>query len=162
SHGTVEITAPWMANIQIDAARVSFQPLIALYAPGLESQIQGQAELHASLRGPLQHPQSVEGHVEIPSLNASYAQLQVGAVSPLRADYKNGLLTLQPASLKGSGTNLQMQATIPINDPMASTYLVEGTIDLSLVQMLQPDLNGGGQIQIELDSRKVKAGSDQI
>lgn len=169
-HGTVEITAPYMADIKIDAARVAFQPLLALYAPNLDGQVQGQAELHASLRGPLQKPERgplqkpelLEGHIEIPVMNASYAQFQLGATKPLRADYKSGVLTLQPASLQGTGTHLQMQATIPVNDPTASTYLVEGAIDLSLAQMLQPSLTGSGQIQIELDSRKRKAGSDQI
>lgn len=161
-HGTVEIAPPYMADVKIDAARVSFQPLAALYAADVNGEIQGQAELHASLHGPLQNPRQLEGHIEIPALNASYAQFQIGATKPLRADYKNGVLELQPASLKGTGINLDMQAMIPINDLMAAKYLVKGTVDLSLAKSLQPDLAGSGQIQIELDSRKRTAGSDKV
>ncbi|HEY7405349.1 MAG TPA: translocation/assembly module TamB domain-containing protein [Candidatus Angelobacter sp.] len=161
-HGTVEITAPYMTNLQLDVVRLSFQPLLALYAPSFDGQIHGQAELHASLRGPLQNPGLLEGHLQVPVLTATYEQLQVNAARPLRVDYKNGVLTMQPASLQGTGTNLQMRATIPINNLPAATYLVEGTVDLSLAQMLQPGLTGSGQLKLELDSRKHGAGSEKV
>lgn len=159
---TVEIAPPYMADIHLDVPRLSFQPLVALYASAFHGQLGGQAELHASLRGPLQNAALLEGHIEIPVLNASYQQLQLAAAKPLRIDYKNGVLMLQQASLQGTGTNLQMQASIPVNDLPAATYLVEGTVDLSLARMLQPDLTGNGQIKIELDSRKRATGSNQI
>ena len=161
-NGTVEIKPPYMADLRLDAARFSFQPLLALYAPAFAGKVGGQVELHASLRGPLQDPALLEGHLDVPVLTASYQQLQLGAAKPLRVDYRNGVLTLQPASLQGTGTNLQLQATIPVNDPGGATYLVEGAVDLGLARMLQPDLTGGGQIQIDLDSRRHAAGSDSI
>lgn len=162
AHGTVQMVSPYMADLRLDIAHLSFQPLLALYAPGLDGQIHGQAELHALLRGPLQNPELLEGHLDIPALTAGYEQLQLNTAKPLRVDYKNGVLTVQPASLQGTGTNLQMQAVIPVNDLTAATYLVEGTVDLSLAQMLQPGLTARGQLRIELDSRKRTAGSDRI
>jgi translocation and assembly module TamB len=161
-HGTVEMAAPYMANLQLDVAHLSFQPLAALYASGLDAEIHGQAELHASLRGPLQNPDLLEGHLEVPVLNAGYEQLQLNAAKPLRVDYKNGILTVPSALLQGTGTNLQMQASIPIHDVSAATYLLEGSVDLSLARMLQPDLAGSGQLKIEIDSRKRTPSSDRL
>jgi translocation and assembly module TamB len=160
AHGTVEIKPPYIADLQLDTPRFSFQPLLALYAPAFGSEVRGETELHASLRGPLQNQTRLEAHLDIPVLTASYQQLQLGAAKPVSLDYSNGVLTLHPVSLQGTGTNVQMQASIPVNDPGKATYLVEGTVDLSLAGMLQPDLKGNGQIQVDLDSRRQVAGSD--
>src|SRR5262249_43723017 len=119
-------------------------------------------EVHASLRGPLQNPDSLEGHLDIPVLTAGYEQLQLNAAKPLRVDYKNGVLTTQPVSLQGTGANLQLQATIPVNDRAAATYVMAGSLDLGLVRMVQADLTGSGQLQVELDSRKHVSGSDNV
>jgi translocation and assembly module TamB len=161
-NGTVKIKPPYTADLHLDTARFSLQPLLALYAPGLDGDVQGQVELHASLSGPLQNPALLEGHLEIPVLTASYQQVQLGAAKPVRVDYRSGVVTLQPTSFQGTGTNMQLQATIPVDDPAKSTYLVEGSVDLGLARMLQPDLKGAGQIQIDLDSRRHVAGSDVI
>ncbi len=161
-HGTVEITPPYMADLHLDVTRLSFEPLAALYASALNGHLRGQAELHASLRGPLQNTALLEGHLETPVLTASYAQFQLSTAKPVRVDYKNGVLMMQETKFQGTGTDLQLQASIPVNDLAAATYMVKGTLDLGLAKMLQPDLAGNGQIQIELDSRKRAAGSDQI
>ena len=160
--GTVQINPPYTADLHLDSARFSLQPLLALYDPAFAGMVGGQVEMNASLRGPLQNPALLEGHLDIPVLTASYQQLQIGATKPLRVDYRDGVLTLQPASLQGTGTNMQLQATIPVSDPAKATYLVEGSVDLGLARMLQPDLTGNGQIQIDLDSRRQVAGSDSI
>jgi translocation and assembly module TamB len=161
-HCTVEIDPPFMADLRVDAASFSLRPLLALYVPAYASEVQGQTEFHASLHGPLRDQAHLEAHLEIPVLTATYHQLHFGAAKPIRADYRNGVVTLQPASFDGTGTKVQMQASVPVNHPAAATYLVEGTVDLSLARMLQPDLAGGGHIQIDLDSRRHVAGSDVL
>lgn len=161
-HGTVEIKPPYVADLHLDTDRFSLQPLLALYARAYDGKLRGQAELHASLRGPLRNEKLLEAHLEIPLLTASYRQFQLGAAKPVRLDYRNGVLVLQPASFQGPGTSVQMQASFPVNDPRPATYLVEGTVDFGLARMLRPDLKGDGQIQIDLDSRRHVAGSDLV
>jgi translocation and assembly module TamB len=110
----------------------------------------------------LQDPSRFEAHLEIPTLTASYHQLQLGAVEPVRIEWRNNVLALQPVTLHGTGTDLRLQATVPLNKANAATYQVEGTVDLSLVRMLQPGLSGGGQIHVDLDSHKQAAGSEEM
>src|SRR5260370_12045070 len=151
-----------MAEVGLAAARFCSQRLRALTAPAYSGEVRGEVELRASLRGPLQNRSLLEAHLDIPVLTASYHQLQLGAAKPVRVDYRNGILMLQPVSLQGTRTNVRMQASIPVNDPGTATYLVEGTVNLSLAEMLHPDLKGDGQIQVDLDSRRHVAGSDLI
>ena len=107
ARGTVGIETPYMADIRLDRRKIDFQPLVAMYAPAQAADLSGQTELHATLRGPLADKNRVEAHLEIPNLNMQYKQFQLAAAKPIIADYKNGTATLQPTSIRGTGTNIR-------------------------------------------------------
>lgn len=159
AHGTVGIEAPYQANVQLDTGRIDFQPLLAIYAPTQAPDFSGQTELHATVRGPLAETAKVEAHVEVPTLALNYKQFEIGAAKPIRVDYQNGTATLQPTSIRGTGTTIDAQATVPITTPKAATFLVKGNIDLKIAELLVPGLTSTGQIQLDVDSRR-GAGSD--
>jgi translocation and assembly module TamB len=159
ARGSVGINAPYMTNLRLDTGRIAFAPLLALYAPAQASDAGGETELHVSLRGPLQEKNRVEAHLDIPVLTANYKQVQLAAARPIKLDYQNGIAVLQPTSIQGTGTNIQMQANIPVNNIKAAAFLVQGTIDLRVAQMLQPDMESAGQIRFDIDSRKYAAGN---
>ncbi len=161
-HGTVEMKPPYMADLNLDTTRFSLGPLLAFYAPAEAGKLGGEAEVHAFLRGPLQNKTRMEGRIDIPVLTANYQQFHLGAAKPVRVDYVNDVLMLHPVAFHGTGTDVQMQATIPVKAPSTATYLVHGTMDLGVARILQPDLKAGGQVQIDLDSRRHVAGSDLI
>ncbi len=112
------------------------------------------------MKGPLQDKNRVEAHLEIPVLKANYKQLQLGAAQPIRVDYQNGVAVLQPASIAGTGTNIQMQASVPVNNPNAAMLLAQGNIDLRIAQMVSPDLQSKGQIRFDIDSRRYGSNSN--
>jgi translocation and assembly module TamB len=157
--GTVGIKAPYAADIHLDTGRLSLRPFLALYAPAIPHDFEGQTELHASIRGPLVDEAHVEAHLDVPVFIASYQQLQLSAAKPVQLDYQNGIAMLAPTSIQGTGTDIRLQARIPVNNVAASTFLVQGTVDLRVAQLLQPGLQSNGQIQFDLDSRKY-AGSN--
>ena len=41
------------------------------------------------------------------------ATLQIAAVTPIRADYVNGVLILQPGEIKGTDTDVRFQGRVP-------------------------------------------------
>ena len=159
-HGTVGIEAPYPADLRLDTGRIALQSLLALRAPGKMQGVTGETELHASIQGPLADKARLEVHAEAPVLTASYKQFQLAATSPVRLDYQNGVAVLQPVSIQGTGADIQMQAKVPVNNPMAAFYLVQGTIDLRNAQLLQPGLDCTGRIEFDIDSRRYAAGSD--
>jgi translocation and assembly module TamB len=160
ANGTVGIDAPYQANLRLDTGRIAFQPLLALYAPAQAANAGGETELHATLRGPLKNKAEVEAHVEIPVLQANYKEVKLAAVKPIRVDYQKGIATLQPTAIQGTGTDIQAQAVVPVTSPKAASFLVLGTIDLRLAEMIQPDIQSSGQIKFDIDSRRFANGSN--
>jgi translocation and assembly module TamB len=106
------------------------------------------------VRGPLAEKSRVEAHLEIPNLSIQYKQFQLAAAKPIRVDYQNGTATLQPTSIRGTGTTIDAQATVPVTSPKAASFLVKGNVDLQIAQLFMPDLQSTGQLQFDLDSKR--------
>ncbi|HEY1526919.1 MAG TPA: translocation/assembly module TamB domain-containing protein [Candidatus Angelobacter sp.] len=160
AHGTVGIETPYMADVHLDTGRIEFQPLVAMYAPAQAADLSGQTELHASIRGPLADKNRVEAHLEVPNLNLKYRQFQLDAAKPVRADYQNGTATLQPTSIRGTGTSIDAQAVVPVTTPKAASFLVKGNVDLGIAQLFMPDLQSSGQLQFDVDSKRYGPGAN--
>ncbi len=160
ARGTVGIETPYMADIRLDSGKIDFQPLVALYAPAQAADLSGQTELHATLRGPLAEKNRVEAHLEIPNLDVHYKQFQLAAARPIIADYKNGTATLQPTSIRGTGTNIDAQAVVPVTTLKAASFLVKGNVDLGIAQLFVPDITSSGQLQFDIDSKRYGQGGN--
>ncbi len=160
ARGTVGIAAPYQADVHLDTSKIDFQPLVAMFAPAQANDLSGQTELHATLRGPLTDKSRVEAHVDVPNLQLQYRQFQLAAAKPIKVDYQNGTATLQPTSIRGTGTTIDAQAVVPVTSPKAASFLVQGNIDLRIAELFMPDLKSAGQLQFDLDSRRYGAGSN--
>lgn len=152
--GTVNLTGDYYADATLDTQAIPLGAIVAAYAPAQAGKINGQTELHATLKGPLKDKARVEAHATIPALNVTYANtVQIGAASPIHVDYVNGVLALQRVQLRGTDTNLQFQATVPVVDRNAPvSMLALGTVDLKLVQLFDPDLVTSGQLRLNINS----------
>ena len=154
SQGKVQLVGDYYTNATLDTAQIPFAPLIAMFVPSQAGNIDGQTELHATIRGPLKRTALVEAHVTIPQLNVNYKNtVQLAAANPIRADYVNGVLNLQRSAIRGTGTNLEFQGRVPVVDrtqPMA--VLLVGNVNLQLAQLLNPDVTSGGQLQFNINS----------
>ncbi|HEV2964645.1 MAG TPA: translocation/assembly module TamB domain-containing protein, partial [Candidatus Angelobacter sp.] len=160
ANGTVGIDAPYNANLQLDTGRILFGPLLAMYAPAQAGAVGGQTELHVTLRGPLQDKTKLEAHLQIPVLSASYKELQFAAAKPIHLDYQNGVAMLQPTAIQGTGTDIHIQGSVPVASPKAISLLVQGTADLRIIQLMQPDLLTSGQLKFDINSQRYGAGSN--
>ena len=160
-HGSIGIKAPYMTDLQLDTGRIEFQPLVALYSPTHAQDVSGQTEVHLSVHGPLADKDRVEAHLEIPVLTATYKQLQLGSARPIRIDYKNATAVLQPATLQGTDTNINMQGSVPVNNFSAASLTVKGTVDLRIAQLLA-DVQSSGKIQFDIDSAGGKGVSGEV
>lgn len=160
ANGEIGIEAPYMANVRADTGRIPFQPLLAMYAPAQAANMGGETEVHVSVRGPLEDKTKVEAHLEIPVLAANYKDVKLAATKPIRIDYQNEVATLQPTAIQGTDTDIQMQGRVPISNAKAASFLVQGTVDLRLAQMLEPDLQSSGQIKFDINSKKYSEGSN--
>jgi translocation and assembly module TamB len=152
ARGAIDLTSDYFTTATIDTRDVLLQALLARYLPGRAEALQGKLELHGTLTGPLKDPKRLEAHVQIPALSASYQSNQISNATPIQADYQNGLLTIRPAEIKGNGTSLQFQGTIPLNGAGPPILSARGTVDLNLLRLLDPEANSSGQLEVELKS----------
>ena len=151
-NGRVNLTGLYETEAAIDTAPISLQPLIALYSPAQANDLMGQTELHATIRGPLKDQSRLEAHVVIPTLTLAYKNnVQLAVAQPIRMDYSGGVLNLQRTQIRGTGTDLQLQGTIPVVGNAPMTIVALGTIDLALGQMFIPDITSSGQIKFNID-----------
>jgi translocation and assembly module TamB len=157
---TVQLTGEYLADAVLDTEAIPLQPLLATYAPSQAENVTGQTELHATLKGPLKDRARIEAHVVIPELSVHYQKsIDVAATGPIRADYANGVLTLERSGLKGTGTDIQFQGSLPLLDrtkPVA--LLLLGTVDLKLAQLFDPDVTSSGQLRFNINSNGAWSG----
>ena len=124
----------------------------ANFFPAQASKLGGQTEIHITLKGPLQTPAQIEAHLEIPALNVTYANAQLALARPLHADYRNGALTITPAQIQGTGTNLTFGGTIPLKSEAPYSLVADGSVDLGVLQQFTTDLRSSGQMEIHIHS----------
>ena len=152
-HGTIRLNGDYFADVVFDTQAIPIAPLVAIYIPSQSGNVTGQTELHATLRGPLRDKTRVEAHLVIPQLAVNYKDsIQLATESPIHADYASGVLTLQRSSIKGTGTELTFQASVPAAKDAPASMLVQGKADLRLAQLVSPDITSAGELQFDIDS----------
>jgi translocation and assembly module TamB len=152
--GDVELAGEYFTTASIDVRELPVGPLLAAYISGSQPSLQGQAEIHAELTGPLKDPAQIQAHVEIPNLNLAYQSANLALVRPLRLDYRGGVATLQQTELKGTGTDVTLQGVIPLTGASTAFDIgANGTMDLSLLQTMTKGMKSSGRVEIALTGR---------
>ena len=109
--------------------------------------------MHATVRGPLKRKDLVEAHLTIPELALHYKNsIQIAAAGPIRADYAKGILQVPRGQLRGTGTDLQFQGTVPLASNAPASTLLQGSVDLQLAQLFDPDIVSSGQLKFDINS----------
>lgn len=152
----IELSKDYLADISLDSRAFSLRPLLAVYAPGETDALDGQTEIHATLHGPLRFPKSIEAHATVPILKMNYGKsVELAAVSPIHIDYAKGVINLQRSEIRGTDTDLQIQASIPTSNTDPLSVMLLGKVDLQLAQLFDPELRSSGQIQLNINSSGV-------
>jgi translocation and assembly module TamB len=160
-HGTVRLEGEYETDAIFDTSPISLQPVFAMVLPAQAADMTGSTEIHARVRGPLKDETRLDAHLTIPTLSIAYKdKIQLGAQQPIQADYSKGVLALQKTTIHGTGTDLQLQGTIPVNGTAPISLLALGTIDLSVAQIFNPDITAGGQIQLNVNGFGARANPD--
>src|SRR6185312_9507151 len=152
-NATVRLSPGYYTVASLDTSKFDVDPFLAMYMPSRPTGLRGETELHLAVRGPAADKTKLEAHLTVPVLDASYQSLQVAAASPIHVDYANSVLNISPATIKGTDTSLQFQGRIPINKPGAMAVSARGSVDLRLIQLLQPNVQSGGSIALDVNAR---------
>ncbi len=152
-NATVRLSPGYYTEASLDTSKFDVDPFLAMYMPSRPAGVRGETKLHLTVRGPAADKTKLEAHLTVPVLDASYQSLQVAAAGPIHVDYANSVLNIQPATIKGTDTSLEFQGRIPVDKPEAMAVSARGFVDLRLIQLLQPDVQSGGSIALDVNAR---------
>jgi translocation and assembly module TamB len=150
AQGHIALTGNLEANATIDTGTIPLEVALARYASGAPQGFQGQAELHATVKGPLKDKSKIEAHLSIPVLQAGYQSLQIGIAEPIRADYASSVVTLQPTDIRGTGTSLHVQGRLPLGGNETPTLTAKGSLDVRILKIIVPDVESSGTLDLDL------------
>jgi translocation and assembly module TamB len=152
AHGHVALTGDYYTETAVDTSNIPLDVLMATHAKGAPQGFSGQTEFHAILKGPLKDASRVEAHLSIPILRASYQSLNIGIADPVRVDYANSVVTLQPAEIRGTGTSVKIQGRVPIGGQGPTTLAAQGSIDMRILKVVAPDVQSSGLVALDVRS----------
>jgi translocation and assembly module TamB len=146
----VNLTGDYYTDASIETTAIPLDVLLASYLPSVPEGFQGQTEIHATVKGPLKDKKQLEAHLTISRLNATYQSLQIGEAAPIQVDYAHSVLTLQPSEIRGTGTSLRLQGSIPLEGNSPPNLSAQGSLDVSIVRIFSPDTQSSGTVSFDL------------
>src|SRR4029077_18825831 len=149
-HSRVNLTDGYYTDAAIDTTTVPIDVLLSAYVPNLPQDLKGQTELHATIKGPLKNKSQLEAHLTIPTLHVSYQSLEIGAATPIRADYLHSTVTIQPAEIRGTGTSLRVKGSIPLAGTANPNLTAQGSVDVRVLRIVQPDIHTSGILTLDI------------
>jgi translocation and assembly module TamB len=160
ANARVELAGEYIADATIDTQAIPLQPLLAIYAPAQAAEFSGETEVHLNLHGPLKNKKMLEAHVSIPNLKLAYGRdIQLAAVAPIKADYKDGQLALQQSEIRGTETDLKFGGSIPVASSAPMSLVLLGTVNLRLAQLFEPDIRSSGEMKFNINSQGARDAS---
>ena len=151
----VALTAERQATASLDVTSMPIDALLAAAgdAANPAAGVTGETEIHATMQGPLKDLARVEGHVEIPKLELAYQDQKIAAVDPIRFDYRNGIVTVSHAELKGNGSDLSFEGTLPLKSETAMNVSAKGAVDLALLKAFGAEVDSSGRVEMNVSAR---------
>jgi translocation and assembly module TamB len=151
--GSVELTPGYPANVTLDTGKVPIGALLTRFIPNSQHGADGELEIHGTLEGPLQTPAQLQARVEIPTLQLQVQTLKLANASPIRINYRSGIVTLESAELKGQDTDVHLSGIVPVQGGGAMNVAADGSVNLNI---LQPWTDGGhssGMVNIQMKAQ---------
>lgn len=148
--GDVALRDDYPATASVDVRRLPIAPLLVKYEPNMPPGVNGQIELHATLRGPLKQPRKIEAQLRIPALNVAYNQVHIALAAPMTMRYSNGVVVVSRTEMKGTDTDVVIQGAIPLKSSRPMNIAANGAVDLGLLQTFGVGIRSTGRLTLHL------------
>jgi len=150
AQATVDLNGNYETQATVDTNKVPLDPFLAVYAPSLPAGFHGVSELHASLHGLLKDRSRLVAQVTIPTLSGSYQSLEFANAAPIRIDYSNSVVVLEPGEIRGTDTSLHFQGRVPLQGNLGMSLQARGEMNLKLLSMFSSDVNSAGSVDFDV------------
>jgi len=149
AHGYLNLTADYYCEAAIDTGTLQLDHMLDTDLTTSSDALRAEAELHATLKGPLRKSNQLGGRLTISRLSANYQSLQINAAEPIHVDYAHSAFNIQPAELHGSDTSIRVQGSVPLTEMSPFSLSAQGYFNASLLRMVKPGLKSSGVLSFE-------------
>ena len=149
--GTVGLEHDFPADLNLAFHHLDADSLLRAYLPG---KVTGHSSLEGTLhvRGPLRTPRDLKATAELQSLTAEIGHVQIQSVEPIRFEVADQLLRVESLHLGGSGTDFTAHGSAHLNGTKELDLRLDGSINLTLLQSLNPKILARGTLGVNLNA----------
>jgi translocation and assembly module TamB len=154
ANGHIELRQNYDSEITLETGEVPIGPLLQRFLPSQgASAASGQFEVHAHVKGPLKHPEQLEGQANIEKLHVLAKTFDFSSTSPLQLELHSGVLQIKNGELKGSGTDVVFGGSVQLQEHGQLQVSTHGALDLKSVASFFPGASSSGQVTMQLEAR---------
>jgi len=150
-HGRAQVAlrGEYPVTGQATVRQVDLDSLIsaALHLEALTGHSSVDGEL--TLSGALLRPESLEVDANLSRIAFSYGYVNLENSGPVRLQYRRDEVRVQPASLRGTDTDLVVSGSARFAGDRALDLRLAGTADLRLLRAFAPRLDAGGPARVD-------------
>jgi translocation and assembly module TamB len=108
----------------------------------------GTADGDISVKGDLQHPESIVVDSNFSRLALTYGAVQLENAGPIHITSSRDNLKVVSAALKGTDTNAELSGSVQFTGRRALSMKVNGSVDLRLLSAYIPDVDVAGHADV--------------
>ena len=162
----VQLSAGLACTGELHLDRMSLPILYALARPTAPSPpFDGFLQGDATFSGPLQHPDQIHGTVKLDQLELKSSLRKLGETrseaenlvfrnaGPILLDAANGVATIRSFEIRGEATTLSVRGAIPYSQQRPVDLRLQGSADLRIFQLFDPNVHSSGQSLIATSVR---------
>ncbi len=146
--GTVGLANPYPLNGKISIKNINLDPFLQTALHLGKSGGHADADGDILLTGSLKQPESIVVDASFSRLVLTYATVRLENVGPVHFRSAKESLEIDPATLRGADTNLQISGSILFAGRRTVGLRLNGGLDLRLISGFVPGLDARGPAQI--------------
>jgi translocation and assembly module TamB len=146
--GTVGLANPYPLNGKISIKNINLDPFLQTALHLGKSGGHADADGDISLTGSLKQPESIVVDASFSRLVLTYATVRLENVGPIHFRSAKESLEIDPATLRGADTNLQISGSVLFAGRRTVGLRLNGGLDLRLISGFVPGLDARGPAQI--------------
>ncbi len=147
--GNLRLQGDFPTQASLRFSRLDVDPLLQAYLRGRISGHSSSAGI-ITITGPLLRPRELEVRGDVAEFRANIENLKIQNSGPLQFTLAQRTLTLQRFHLVGDGTDFEATGTAQFSPPGVLNLRANGTVNLKVVQTLNPDYMSSGMMTVAL------------
>lgn len=149
--GDVHLSQDFPADIQLNLARLDFDPLLRAYLPGKvtgHSSVSGKFVLH----GPLKRPRDIAVEADVDQFAADIQHVKLHNDGPLRFSINDQVASVQQMHIVGTDTDFTGTGKVELAGSGRLDLHANGRMNLAILQTVNPVVSSSGQMAFTVNA----------